>query len=144
MSRTFGPKSADHPSVGKACPICGIPFSEGDYTTLIAVGATNPQDMAAQRDNRPYNAEACEVHGDCEPVEREESDKELKSCPFCGSDAQVSRVSVNDEEYFEVYCNNWECGVQSAWFPLECKRTAIRRWNRRVDGESEETDETVS
>lgn len=36
--RKFGPKSPTHPSLGEKCPACGLPFSAGDYTTLVAIG----------------------------------------------------------------------------------------------------------
>jgi len=65
MNRTFGPKKADHPSVGDKCPICGEPFRVGDYTTLIEMGANNPENMRRQRDDLPYNAVAREVHAEC-------------------------------------------------------------------------------
>jgi len=66
MSRKFGPKPKDHPSIGKACPACKKPFVENDYTTLIALG---PGDNAEAREKakagRAYNAVAAEVHYDC-------------------------------------------------------------------------------
>jgi len=31
--RMFGPKTADHPGIGRECPACHVPFKEGDYTT---------------------------------------------------------------------------------------------------------------
>lgn len=36
--RKFGPKRADHPSVGELCPACKKPFQVGDFTTLVALG----------------------------------------------------------------------------------------------------------
>lgn len=36
--RSFGPKSTDHPTIGKDCPACKKPFVEGDYTTLVSLG----------------------------------------------------------------------------------------------------------
>jgi hypothetical protein len=64
--RMFGPKSADHPSVGAECPACGVPFREGDYTTLIPLG---PGDSEEERrkclSGRPYCAVCVEVHWAC-------------------------------------------------------------------------------
>lgn len=74
MNNVCGPKNHDHPSIGEKCPICGKPFKEGDLTTLLPLAPTNPQDMAAQRDNKPYNAMAREVHVNCEPIESEDSE----------------------------------------------------------------------
>lgn len=68
MSRRFGPKSAEHPSVGDACPACGQPLKEGDYTTLVAVGPGGDEEERASRDEgRPYNSVAVEVHWECGP-----------------------------------------------------------------------------
>lgn len=64
--RKFGPKQADHPSVGQECPACHRMFREGDYTTLVALGPgedTGSRERARQ--GRPYNAVAVEVHWSC-------------------------------------------------------------------------------
>lgn len=64
--RPFGPKDADHPSVGKECPACGIPFKPGDWTTLIALGpGDDPEAQERAKMGRPYNAIALEVHWSC-------------------------------------------------------------------------------
>lgn len=31
----YGPKSNVSPSVGDPCPLCGVAFAGGDYTTLV-------------------------------------------------------------------------------------------------------------
>jgi hypothetical protein len=65
-ARRFGPKSADHPSIGRECPACHKPFVAGDYTTLIALGPGNdPEQQARARAGRPYNAVAVEIHWTC-------------------------------------------------------------------------------
>jgi len=48
----FGPKAADHPTIGRSCPLCGIKFGAGDYTCLLG-------------------DEPDEVHADCIPGPRE-------------------------------------------------------------------------
>lgn len=64
--RKFGPKSADHPSVGELCPACRQPFAAGDFTTLIALGpGEDKEEREAARADRPYNAVAVEVHWAC-------------------------------------------------------------------------------
>ena len=64
--RRFGPKKADHPSVGALCPACHEPFMAGDYTTLVALGPGNdPEAQERARDRRVYNAVASEVHWSC-------------------------------------------------------------------------------
>ncbi len=70
MSRKFGPKSEDHPSVGKECPACGKPFKAGDYTTLISLGPGDSSESRERRDTgRAYNAVAAEVHWECSTQE---------------------------------------------------------------------------
>ena len=64
--RRFGPKAPEHPSVGRECPACHVPFAAGDYTTLIALGpGDDPDDQRAAREGRAYNAVASEVHWTC-------------------------------------------------------------------------------
>jgi len=64
--RKFGPKTADHPTVGRDCPACNKPFKEGDYTTLVALGpGDDPEEQERAREGRPYNAVAVEVHWEC-------------------------------------------------------------------------------
>jgi hypothetical protein len=68
--RKFGPKIADHPSIGKECPACHIPFQGGDYTTLVMLGPGDDADGRERRDaGRPYNAVALEIHWECSPQE---------------------------------------------------------------------------
>lgn len=62
MSRMFGPKSADHPSIGKPCKLCGIPFKEGDYTGLISTVPADEEEAKKAKEGRYYIAEAEEVH----------------------------------------------------------------------------------
>lgn len=64
--KKFGPKTKDHPSVGKLCPARNKPFAEGDYTALIPYGPGD--DLEAQRraqEGRAYNDVAAEVHFSC-------------------------------------------------------------------------------
>jgi len=62
----FGPKSPDHPSVGKTCPACNKPLKVGDYTTLISLGpGDDEEEQKKARALRPYNAVATEVHWAC-------------------------------------------------------------------------------
>ncbi len=74
MSRAFGPKQADHPSVGNPCPACHVPFAAGAWTTLVMLGPGDSED-ARERclAGRAYNAVAVEAHYACvhgeEPVE---------------------------------------------------------------------------
>lgn len=68
----YGPKLAEHPSVGKPCPACDVPFKAGDYTTLITLGP-GPDAESRQRAQRgeAYNAVAVEVHYACATGEEE-------------------------------------------------------------------------
>lgn len=63
--RRFGPKSAEHPSVGKPCPLCLLPFKVGDYTTLLEIGPADEEEASRKRAGRVYTAEAREVHWEC-------------------------------------------------------------------------------
>jgi hypothetical protein len=66
MSRRFGPKRADHPSVGQDCPACKKPFAEGDYTTLVMLGPGDDDESREKaRLGHAYNAVALEVHYAC-------------------------------------------------------------------------------
>jgi hypothetical protein len=66
MSRSFGPKPPDHPSVGRPCPACLQPFAAGDLTTLVTLGPGDDEDARERaREGRPYNAVAVEVHYAC-------------------------------------------------------------------------------
>lgn len=66
MSRMFGPKSADHPSVGRECPACHVPFAAGDFTTLVAIGSGGDEESQQRaREGRAYNAVAVEAHWAC-------------------------------------------------------------------------------
>lgn len=72
----FGPKQEDHPSVGRPCPACKVPFAAGDYTTLVALGpGDDPEARERAVAGRVYNAVAVEVHFACvvgrEPTEDE-------------------------------------------------------------------------
>ena len=62
----FGPKKADHPTVGTECPACNESFKVGDYTTLVALGpGSDKESQCAALAGRAYNAVAVEVHWDC-------------------------------------------------------------------------------
>lgn len=68
MLRRFGPKSADHPSVGERCPSCGRPFEAGDYTTLVAMAPADEVEAAKMRAGQAYIAVAAEVCWDHAPT----------------------------------------------------------------------------
>jgi hypothetical protein len=64
--RRFGPKRADHPSVGEKCPACNEPFKAGDYTTIVALGpGDDPEARKRAAAGRSYNAVGIEVHWGC-------------------------------------------------------------------------------
>jgi hypothetical protein len=70
-TRKFGPKAADHPGVGRECPACHVPFSAGDYTTLVLLGpGDDPESQQRAREGRAYNAVAVEVHWACATGDR--------------------------------------------------------------------------
>ena len=65
MSAKFGPKCVNHPSIGTMCLICGKPFVEGDYTTLIDTQPADQEEKIKMLQGRAYTAEAEEVHYNC-------------------------------------------------------------------------------
>ena len=73
LPRKFGPKAANHPSVGNKCPACSQPFKVGDYSTLIPLGpGDDPEEQAKLRAGRFYAAVAVEVHWACATGEVDE------------------------------------------------------------------------
>lgn len=55
---------------------------------------------------------------------------DLKPCPFCGSDAELTRGG-------DAYVTCAGCGAEGAWFEADLDRgkavqQAIASWNRRV------------
>ena len=64
--KRFGPKSSDDSSIGKFCAACHRPFIVGDYTTLIALGPGDDEEMQIKAaKGLPYTAVATEIHWDC-------------------------------------------------------------------------------
>lgn len=64
--RKFGPKQADHPSIGTECPACNVAFVEGDITTLVMLGpGDDPSAQKAARMGQAYNAVSVECHWTC-------------------------------------------------------------------------------
>ena len=66
--RKFGPKVANHPSVGEICPLCDESFQQGDYTTLLETEPASPEDAEKKAAGRVYTAAAQEVHYNCAKV----------------------------------------------------------------------------
>ena len=66
VPRKFGPKATGHPSIGTLCPACHEPLTEGDYTTLVALGPGDSKESQEKaRAGRSYSAVAVEVHLTC-------------------------------------------------------------------------------
>ncbi len=66
MNRKFGPKTADHPTIGELCQACKKPFKEGDFTTLVSLGPGDDMDARDRaRNGLAYNAVAIEIHHAC-------------------------------------------------------------------------------
>lgn len=62
----FGPKNADHPTIGVACPACNLLFQEGDITALVVLGpGDDPEAQERAQTGRWYNAVAVELHFTC-------------------------------------------------------------------------------
>lgn len=57
---------------------------------------------------------------------------ELKKCPFCGSEAGVSRIGYPSGISYIVECDNKECGASYGYnfnFTIE---EVVEEWNKRV------------
>lgn len=66
MNGAYGPKQADHPTIGEPCPACHEPFREGDWTLLVPIGpGDDPDAQKKAREGRAYTAVAIEVHYTC-------------------------------------------------------------------------------
>lgn len=50
----YGPKSGLSPTLGDPCPLCGVSFARGDFTTLLRTKPTGK-----------YADEGIEVHWTC-------------------------------------------------------------------------------
>lgn len=62
----YGPKKADHPSIGRECQACHKDFKEGDFTTIVTLGpGDNEEARAKSKAHRPYTAVGLEIHYDC-------------------------------------------------------------------------------
>lgn len=62
----WGPKTANHPSVGTKCAACDLLFQPGDFTTAISMGpGIDKEARAAAVSGAPYTAVALEVHWAC-------------------------------------------------------------------------------
>ena len=68
--------------------------------------------------------------------------KELKSCPFCGSEAELSRTHPNPAfdwggrygtTVWEVYCSNTDCPCEAGTGWKNTEAEAIEAWNRRAN-----------
>ena len=69
--KKFGPKAADHPTVGRACAACGVSFVAGDFTTLVELGPGNDlKEQLRARRGAPYTAVAVEIHWTCATGEK--------------------------------------------------------------------------
>lgn len=50
----YGPKSGLSPTLGDPCPLCGVSFARGDFTTLVRTKAAGT-----------YTDDGVEVHWAC-------------------------------------------------------------------------------
>ena len=55
--------------------------------------------------------------------------KKLKSCPFCGGEAEV----FESDAWYIVGCYNISCPIMPHTWMSETVEEAIECWNRRVD-----------
>ena len=61
------------------------------------------------------------------------SDETLKPCPFCGSDATLVEVQINEVQKYDAVCENEDCPVRPALLRYSKSREdAILKWNTRA------------
>lgn len=109
--RKFGPKKADHPSIGELCSACKKPFVTGDYTTLVVLGPGDDPEEQAKRDaGRVYNGIAAEIHWACSTqegaVSREQQLAHLNEPANLAKFHECYGRSV--EDYFADYGDKYE------------------------------------
>jgi len=66
--RKFDPLKADHPVIGKPCPVCEEVFKEADEIALIATYPADRDEARKAREGKAYNSRAEIVHWDCRSV----------------------------------------------------------------------------
>jgi len=58
--------------------------------------------------------------------------KDIKLCPFCGSEADIRPHNFGDSSKtdYTIYCSNTGCGSSFCWY--DTPEEAVEAWNRRV------------
>lgn len=56
--------------------------------------------------------------------------RKILRCPFCGSEAEVTK-DITRERPYVVVCTGDRCGASTGWF-RETRAEAIADWNRRT------------
>ena len=62
----------------------------------------------------------------------------MDKCPFCGGEAKMNDVDINDGESKNYFVSCTSCAAEGGWG--KCKASAIRYWNLRYIP-SEKSDE---
>lgn len=60
---------------------------------------------------------------------------DLKPCPFCGSDCDISFITVKVKGtslFYTPYCTNGDCFMNMNEIGFISKDEAIKSWNRRA------------
>lgn len=59
----------------------------------------------------------------------------LKSCPFCGSDAHLQTVFIYGRKGYRVFCENQQCPIGPTTATFMKLDDAERAWNGRAENE---------
>lgn len=87
------------------------------------------EDMKTWNRNGLYQVEDFERLVD-EQLEVRAGQRKILKCPFCGSEAEVTKDITRRRSYI-VVCTGDRCGGSTGWF-RETRAEAIADWNRRT------------
>ena len=62
---------------------------------------------------------------------------ELKPCPFCGGEADMTKRKTAIATFYRVFCANYDCKVKPSAPERWIKDDAIEAWNRRYEPKEE-------
>ena len=89
----WGPKKADHPSVGEPCPVCAVPFVAGDLTSPVNNAPADAKQRAKMIMGLAYTASCQEAHAHCARIKEKDNTKDHWMLKHKKEDFEMRRVS---------------------------------------------------